>query len=34
VRAIAAQLVDALHLQFAALRAAQNAARGHWDVWR
>lgn len=34
VRAIAVQLVDALHLQFAALRAAQNAARGHWDVWR
>lgn len=34
VRAIAIQLVDALHLQFAALRAAHNAARGRWDVWR
>ncbi|MFN8666706.1 MAG: glycosyltransferase [Gemmatimonadaceae bacterium] len=34
VRAMARQVFDALHLQFAALRAAQNAARGRWDVWR
>ncbi len=33
-RAITRQVLDALHLQFAAVRAAQNAARGHWDVWR
>lgn len=33
-RAITRQVIDALHLQFAAVRAAQNAARGHWDVWR
>lgn len=27
-------LWDALHLQFAAVRATQNAMRGRWDVWR
>lgn len=33
-RRVARAFWDALHLQFAAVRATQNAIRGRWDVWR
>jgi len=34
LRRVARSAWDALHLQFAAVRATQNAWRGRWDVWR